>query len=190
MLALMLAANITAIAQAILPASWNFDVNPPVGWTESLGASNTRYANGQNGQACRLDFTADYVLLEFAEEPGALTYYLKGQNSGGAFQGTFTIEESVDGSSFTPLRTLAGAALPATAFTLFTDNPAASTRYIRWYFTEKISGHNVALDEITLATPTAGAAQEINVTDGTSNVPSGITYFMEETHNRILRFKI
>ncbi|MFM7233297.1 MAG: endonuclease, partial [Flavobacteriales bacterium] len=178
MVVLMLAANVSAFAQAILPASWNFDVNPPVGWTESLGASNTRYANGQNGQACRLDFTADYVLLEFAEEPGALTYYLKGQNSGGAFQGTFTVEESVDGSTFTPLRSLVGAALPATAFTLFTDNPAASTRYIRWYFTEKISGHNVALDEITLAMPTAGAAQKINVTDATNNVPSGITYFM------------
>ena len=52
-------------AQAILPASWNFDVNAPTGWSESLGASNTRYANGLTGQACRLDFTGDFVLLEF-----------------------------------------------------------------------------------------------------------------------------
>lgn len=186
MMVLLVAANFTAIAQAILPASWNFDVNPPVGWTESLGASNTRYANGQNGQACRLDFTADYVLLEFAEEPGALSYYLKGQNSGGTFQGTFTIEESVDGSTFTPLRSLVGGALPATAFTLFTDNPAASTRYIRWYFTEKISGHNVALDEINLAMPTAGAAQEINVTDATNNIPSGFTVFLGDNLGQTL----
>ena len=165
-------------SQAVLPASWNFDVAAPAGWSESLGASNTRYANGMNGQACRLDANADYVLLQFAEEPGALNYYLKGQNSGGAWQGTFTIEESVDGIAYSALRTLDGAALPATAFTLFTDQPAASTRYIRWYFTNKVSGHNVALDEITLAMPTAGAAQEINVTDGANNIPSGFTYSM------------
>jgi endonuclease I len=165
-------------AQAILPTSWNFDVNAPAGWSESLGASNTRYANGQNGQACRLDLTGDFVLLEFAEEPGALNYYLKGQNSGGAFQGTFTIQESTDGVNFTTLRSLMGGELPATAFTMFTDNPAANTRFIRWFFTEKISGHNVALDEISLVAPSAGSEQEINVTDATNNVPSGFTVFM------------
>ena len=165
-------------AQAILPTSWNFDVNAPAGWSESLGASNTRYANGLTGQACRLDFTGDFVLLEFAEEPGTLTYNLKGQNTGGAFQGTFTIQESTDGVNFTTLRSLVGAALPATAFTLFSDSPAANTRYIRWFFTEKISGHNVAMDDITLNAPIAGGEQEINVTDGTNNVPSGFTVFM------------
>jgi endonuclease I len=167
-----------AYAQAILPTSWNFDVNAPAGWSESLGASNTRYANGLTGQACRLDITGDYVLLEFAEEPGVLSYNLKGQNSGGTFQGTFTIQESADGVNFTTLRSLVGGALPATSFTLFTDNPAATTRYIRWFFTEKLSGHNVALDDISLNAPTAGTEQEINVTDGTNNIPSGFTAFM------------
>jgi len=176
--ALLVILTTIATAQAVLPTSWNFDVNAPAGWSESLGASNTRYLNGQNGQACRLDFTGDYVLLEFAEEPGALNYYLKGQNSGGTFDGTFTIEESADGATFTALRTLVDGQLPATAFTAFTDNPAADTRFIRWYFTEKQTGHNVALDEITLAAPTAGANQEINVTDATNNVPSGFTIFM------------
>jgi endonuclease I len=178
MMLLMLAVAQTVASQAVLPTSWNFDIAAPAGWSESLGTSNTRYANGQTGQACRLDFTGDFVLLEFAEEPGALNYFLKGQNSGGTFEGTFTIEESADGSTFTPLRTLVDGELPATAFTAFTDNPAADTRYIRWYFTEKVTGHNVALDEITLAAPAAGTAQEINVTDATNNVPSGFTIFM------------
>ena len=173
-------------AQAILPTSWNFDVNAPAGWSESLGASNTRYANGQNGQACRLDATGDFVLLEFAEEPGALNYYIKGQNSGGAFQGTFTIQESADGVNFTTLHSFMGGELPATAFTMFTDNPAANTRYIRWFFTEKISGHNVALDEISLIAPTAGSAQEINVTDATNNIPSGFTVFLGDNLGQTL----
>jgi len=95
--ALFTTLSVVMFSQAILPASWNFDVAAPTGWSESLGASNTRYANGLSGQACRLDATADFVLLQFAEEPGSLTYNLKGQNSGGAWQGTFTIEESADG---------------------------------------------------------------------------------------------
>jgi hypothetical protein len=172
----LVAFGLAAQAQAILPTGWNFDVATPEGWAESLGASNTRYANGLTGQACRLDGTNDYVSLYFAEEPGALSYYLKGQNQGSAWQGTFTIEESADGSSYTPLHTFVNADLPQSAFTMFTDQPQATTRYIRFYFTNKVSGHNVALDDISLVMPTAGPAQEINVTDGTGNVPSGFTY--------------
>jgi hypothetical protein len=168
--------SVVAGAQAILPTSWNFDDATPNGWEESLQGSVTRYANGQTGQACRLDQTADYVTVEFAEEPGALAYYLKGQNQGATWQGTFTIEQSVDGVSYTALHTFNGADLPFAAFTMYTDYPAATSRFIRFYYTNKVNGHNVALDEISLIAPTAGNAQEINVTNGTTNVPSGLIY--------------
>jgi len=186
MMLVMLAVAQTVASQAVLPTSWNFDVNAPAGWSESLGASNTRYANGLNGQACRLDATGDFVVVAFAEEPGTLTYNLKGQNSGGTFDGTFTIQESVDGVSYTTLRSLVDGELPATAFTLFTDQPAAESRFIRWFFTEKVSGHNVAFDEVSLVAPSAGSAQEINVTDGTNNIPSGFTFFMADATSETL----
>ncbi len=163
-------------SQAILPTSWNFDDATPTGWAESLQGSVTRYANGQAGQACRLDQTADYVTIEFTEEPGALAYYMKGQNQGATWQGTFTVEESADGNVYTALHTFNGADLPFSAFTLFTDFPASTSRFIRFYYTNKVNGHNVALDEVSLIAPTAGPAQEINVTDGTTNIPSGIVY--------------
>ena len=186
MMLVMLAVAQTVASQAVLPTSWNFDVNAPAGWSESLGASNTRYANGLNGQACRLDATGDFVVVAFAEEPGTLTYNLKGQNSGGTFDGTFTIQESVDGVSYTTLRSLVDGELPATAFTLFTDQPAAESRFIRWFFTEKVSGHNVAFDEASLTAPSAGSAQEINITDGTNNIPSGFTFFMADATSETL----
>ncbi len=186
MMLVMLAVAQTVASQAVLPTSWNFDVNAPAGWSESLGASNTRYANGLNGQACRLDATGDFVVVAFAEEPGTLTYNLKGQNSGGTFDGAFTIQESVDGVSYTTLRSLVDGELPATAFTLFTDQPAAESRFIRWFFTEKVSGHNVAFDEVSLAAPSAGSAQEINITDGTNNIPSGFTFFMADATSETL----
>lgn len=186
MMLVMLAVAQTVSSQAVLPTSWNFDVNAPAGWSESLGASNTRYAIGLSGQACRLDATGDFVVVEFAEEPGTLTYNLKGQNSGGTFDGTFTVQESVDGVNYTTLRSLVDGELPATAFTLFTDQPAADTRFIRWFFTEKVSGHNVAFDEVTLAAPAAGSEQEINVTDATNNIPSGFTVFMGDNLGQTL----
>ena len=176
MMMAMVAFSLLGNAQAILPTSWNFDVTAPEGWTESLQTGTTRYAGGQVGQACKLDQTNDYVMLHFAEEPGALSYYLKGQNSGGAWQGTFTIEESADGGSYTALHTYVNGDTPTSAFTQFSDMPAASTRYIRFYYTNKVSGHNMGLDEVTLGVPTASAAQEINITQGASNVPSGFTY--------------
>ena len=174
--------RLVGYSQAALPAFWNFDVDAPTGWTESLGTNgNTRYATGAVGQACKLDATGEYVLLEIAEEPGMLSYFLKGQNSGGAFQGTFTIEESSDGSTFTTLQQYVDGALATTAFTEYTAQPQPTTRFIRWYYTEKISGHNVGLDEINLAVPGITAAQEINVTDGANNIPSGFEFVMAGT---------
>lgn len=167
-----------AIAQAILPTSWNFDVAAPQGWSESLGSGNTRYAGGQAGQACRLDATGEFVLVEFAEEPGAVSYYVKGQNSGGSWLGTFTIQESVDGTpgSFTTLRSFTDSELPTAAFTLFTDAPASTSRFIRFFYAIKVSGHNFALDEVSVNIPVASPEQEINVVQGLNNVPSGFTY--------------
>lgn len=172
--ALLLSAQV-ANAQAVLPTSWGFDTATPQGWSESLGASNTRYTNGFVGAACRLDQTSDFVLIEFAEEAGALTYVLKGQNSGGAWQGTFTVEESVDGISFSPLHTFMND-IPSAAFTSFTDTPSPESRFIRFFYTNKVSGHNTALDEVSLAVPEVGNAQEINVAVAGTNVPSNTTY--------------
>jgi len=169
---------LSASAQAILPASWSFDVATPAGWTESLGSGNTRYANGFVGSACRLDNTGEFVLLEIIEEPGTLTYTMKAQNTGGAFAGSFTVQESADGSSWTTLRAFVDAALPSAAFTTYNDTPLPTTRFIRWFFTNKVSGNNVALDEISLALPVAGTEQEINITSGGNNVPSTTTLFI------------
>jgi endonuclease I len=176
----------SANAQAILPTSWSFDVAAPAGWSESLGSGNTRYVNGFIGSACRLDNTGEFVLLEFVEEPGVVTYNMKAQNTSGAFSGSFTIQESANGTDWTTLRSLVDAALPSAAFTPFSDTPQPTTRYIRWFFTNKVSGNNVALDEISLALPVAGAEQEINITSGGNNVPSTTTLFIGNTTTTVI----
>jgi hypothetical protein len=165
---ILIGISLAGFSQAILPATWGFDDAAPIGWSESLGAGNTRYANGYNGQACRMDAAGDFVLLEIGEDPGLLFYWLKGQNAGGAWQGTFTLQESTDGINYTSLRTLIGAELPSTQYTMFTDQPALSTRFIRWFYTEKVSGHNLALDNVICESPAANDEQEINVIQASS----------------------
>ena len=172
-----LALNVQVAAQAILPTSWGFDTPAPTGWTQALQTGNTTYATGVVGVAARLDQTGDYVLVQFAEEPGSVNYSLQGKVGNGVtnWTGTFTLEESADGVTFTPLHTFTDN-ISVAAFVLYTDQPQATTRYLRWYFTNKVSGYNVALDEITVTTPAAGAAQEINIVSGTNNVPSGTQF--------------
>lgn len=162
----------SVFGQATLPTGWNFDDPTPTGWTESLDqlVNGTRYTNGLVGAACKLDADDEYVVVQFSDVCGSVTYNIKGQGS--ATNDIFTIQESANGSTWTPLRVLNQAALDQTtsAFVQFTDVPQANSRYIRWYFTEKQSGRNVGLDEITLSAQVPTDLQEIGVTQGTNQI--------------------
>lgn len=176
MMLVMLAVAQTVASQAVLPTFWNFDDVQPTGWTESLAINNglTRYTAGgyfvSAPSACKLDGTGEFVEIEFAEEPGTVTYNIRSSNA--PFAGTFTVEESANGTTWSTLHTFSDGELSA-AHVEYNDIPQSSTRYIRFFFTNKVSGFNVALDDVGIAAAQAGAAQEINVTDGTDNIPSG-----------------
>ena len=90
------------------------------------------------------DTTGDYLLLQFDERPGVLSYDIKGN---GFSEGTFTVQTSADGVTFSTLETYTelGATQSEQFMTLDAD-----VRYIKWIYTEKKNG-NVALGNITLA---------------------------------------
>jgi hypothetical protein len=164
-------------AQAILPTTWNFDDPTPTGWTESLDlvANGTRYTNGFVGAACKLDADDEYVVVNFSDVCGGVSYYIKGQGS--ASNDVFTVQESINGTNWTTLRTFNQAELDAVSstFVQYTDVPSANSRYIRWYFTDKQSGRNVALDEIALTTQVPTNAQEIGVSGPDGGIPNNGT---------------
>ena len=155
----------TALGQATLPAAWNFDDPTPPGWTESLDqvVNGTRYTNGLVGAACKLDADDEFVMVNFSDVCGGVTYNIKGQGS--ATNDVFSVQESVDGNIWTDMRVLNESDLTAvgSSFGEFTDVPNAASRHIRWYFTDKRNGRNVALDEITLIAQVPTSAQEIGV---------------------------
>ena len=162
----------SAFGQALLPTGWNFDDPQPVGWEESLSNNpgNTRYTNGVVGAACKLDGDDEYVVVNYSDVCGAV-------GQGNATNDVFTVQESADGTNWTTLRLFQQADLSAAStFTEFTDIPQASSRYIRWYFTEKQSGRNVGLDEVSLIAQVPTNAQEIGVSSGVTPIVNNGTF--------------
>lgn len=169
LLLVMLSINTMVFAQAILPTAWGFaTANLPVGWTQTGTTFYT--ASGNIPPACKFDNTGDSLTIHFASAPGNLTYYLTGNSFTG---GTFSVQESVDGNTWTTLHT--HTAPPAATYTLFTDVPSSASRFIRFHYLLKVSG-NIGLDEVTIEEGAAGPAQEINVVQSTNTIIDGATF--------------
>lgn len=161
------AISFTALSQTSLPTSWDCSGATPNGWT--LAGTTFYTGSGNPAPAIRFDNTADYVDIYFTDDPGPLTYDLTGNSFSG---GTFTVLESVNGSSWTTLRTITTP--PSGSYLPFTDNPQLTSRYIRFEYTLKVSG-NIGVDNINIAVAPAGPNAEINITDGTSSIINGGT---------------
>lgn len=171
----MLAAGITSLAafgQAVLPTSWNFATTTfPTGWS----ATGTDYytASGNPAPALKFDHAGDYMVIYFASNPGNLTYDIAGNSFSG---GTFTVEQSDNGTAWTTLHTFTS--IPGGgAYNATTDVPLSTTRYIRFFYTNKVVG-NVGLDNVAIAAGAATPQQEINVKQGATTIVSGGTHSM------------
>src|SRR6476620_11039232 len=120
-------AVVMSLAQTSLPTSWNFATTTlPSGWSEvNVNTTSPSYysASGNPAPAYKLDATGDKLIIFFASSPGNLTYDLTGNSFSG---GTFAVEESVNGSTWTTLHTFTA---PAGVYTSFTDVPNSASRY-------------------------------------------------------------
>lgn len=153
-------------AQAVLPTAWSFTTTTlPVGWTESGTAFYS--ASGNTPPAMKFDNTGDYLIVNYANNAGTVSYYLAGNSFSG---GTFTVEESEFGTAWTTLFT--HTAPPAGTYTQYTHTPLNATRFIRFIYTNKVSG-NIGLDDVNITAGAAGPEQEINVKQGATTILSG-----------------
>ena len=142
-----------------------------------------------NSPKLKFNTTGDWLLLHFNDVPGTLTYTIKGNSFNG---GTFTVQTSEDGETYTDFETYTefgnGSAIMNETF----NNVPENARYIKWIYTEKVSG-NVALGNITLGEYTGPVASitveptTVNATaegeEGTLTVTyENITEIMAEVH--------
>jgi hypothetical protein len=153
--------SFSTFGQAALDAFNSFDNSVvPVGWTMSLNVSpgSYYYAAGSDAtQSARLDATGEFITVAFAEKAALVSYFIRSTGIGEAVApGTeFTVQQSTNGSVWTDLRVLNESNLSGN-FVQFTDNLAANTRFVRFYYTNKSSGSNMALDEIFVQKAAAG----------------------------------
>lgn len=126
---------------ATLPFEFNggkADIENTAGLTQSGIGSDY-------GSAPKLKFdgNGDNVILKIDERPGVLTFDVKGNSFSG---GTFTVQTSEDGIEYTDVATYS--TLGDTE-TKTISNLGEDVRYIKWIYTEKVSG-NVGLGNIKL----------------------------------------
>ena len=98
-----------------------------------------------NSPKLKFDHTGDWLLLQFNEEPGKLTYCIKGNSFS---DGTFTVQTSANGETYTDLVEYTNLGSVDTVIV----NLNADVRYIKWVYTEKVNG-NVALGNIHVDLP-------------------------------------
>jgi endonuclease I len=174
-----------SFAQALIPVSiYNFNTpfptTLPTGWSSALtqgGTTDSPYLTNYTHslpQAARLNSQGEYIQIWTAGQMGKVKYWLRGTPATGtsAFSGVFTVQESPDGTNWTTLHSFVNTQVNATSYDSITDLPLANSRYIRWYFTQKASGANIGLDDISIDAPIL-QVPEINATYSNAAVISG-----------------
>ena len=92
----------------------------------------------------KFDGTGDWLLLQFDERPGTLTFDIKGNSFSG---GTFKVQTSENGTTYIDLAEYTEL---GDVDTKTFDNLGENVRYIKWLYYAKSNG-NVGLGNITLA---------------------------------------
>lgn len=164
-------------AQAPVPTSWDVEnyAAIPNGWQHiNVGATGTIYgaANSCGSQALRLDEDGDALLIWVGQQPGVITF--KARSTGTPWGGVFKVQESVDGNSWTAITTFSGSgAIPAATCTTVVSTPTNSlSRYVRLFYEDKVSGSNLAIDDISIAAPVLTSAT-LQVEQASSAIFSG-----------------
>ncbi len=128
---------------AELPFAFNYGRDSIPG-IDGLSQNGLGTDYNTNNTKLKFDGTGDWLLLQFDERPGTLTFDIKGNSFSGS---TFTVQTSEDGTTYTDKKVYTE--LSGTIYDTIADLDA-EVRYIKWIYTNKSSG-NVGLGNITLA---------------------------------------
>ena len=175
--------TITVTAVATLPFAFDgkqADIENTPGMSHD-GIDATDY---KESPYLKMNTTGDWLVIRFDSQADELSYDIKGNPGQGTFSGTFAVQESEDGSTYTDLVTYTTL---ETTTTNKTHKLAPASRYVKFVFTEKSNG-NVALGNISITKPDlrqeagiAWSAESTTITIGdaftapTLSNPKGLT---------------
>lgn len=152
--------------QTPLPTFYSFNQNvPPAGWTLNLNVSggSTTYATGSDGNpSCRLDATGEYVQIYFSDQADSVSFYIRSTGiSPPVAPGTiFLLQQSVNGQIWYTIKQFDQNNLNG-SFTFEKEAVADSAKYLRFYYQNKMSGSNIALDEVYVKKKPPGPDPEL-----------------------------
>jgi len=165
--------GVTGWAQATLPVSATFSTVTTAG-AGTMPTGFTQTGLGGYAGSLKFDTQGDFLVLNFAGAAGSLSFDIGPSNSfTTAIPATvvFDVQESSDGSTWTSLATYSNTA--SGSKTIASLNSAS--RYIRWIFTTKPSGTNMALKNISLAAGAIVTPAAPVVAPASANTTSGFT---------------
>lgn len=96
----------------------------------------------------KFDDKDDYVIVHFDSEPGALSYTIKANVNSGDFTGGFDVQVSENGDDYDVLVSYTELEKTAAQKTHKLDK---NVRYVKFVYTNKVSGQNVALGNILIS---------------------------------------
>jgi len=142
-----------AFSQATLPAFWNCNdpAGAPTGFTLNQGTSGTFVYTSASlvkstPAAIRLDVTGEWIKINWTGNADTLWFYASGTGASGvtAWKGTFDVEVSADGSTWTSVKKYVDTDMPMGTKQQWVQ-VGSTARFARLIFTSKTSGYNLAI---------------------------------------------
>ncbi len=181
---------------APVPTSWDCNGNPPDGWVQvqTGTAGNLFYTSSDlytsAPSAVRLDFTGEYILVNVNDEPGLFSYNIKGSATQPNFSGTVKSQWSINGTTWVDMRTFTTLPVQSNPFLSIVDTPSSQARFLRILFSQKQSDYNVAVDDISVSVPVAGANAEIEANFNNTKVTTGSNIWFSSPVSTAANFKV
>ena len=136
-----------AVTALTIPKAWGASDGKSA-YTEALGCSNTNCLGSDYSSAPKLKFDGkgDYIIIQIASAPAYVTFNIKGNPGSGSWGGTFKVQESSNGSTYTDAASYTSLSSSSTSKTV---SLSSTTRYIKFNFVTKSNG-NVGLGGVTI----------------------------------------
>ncbi|MBO6074660.1 MAG: InlB B-repeat-containing protein, partial [Paludibacteraceae bacterium] len=158
-----------AVTALTIPKSWDTSDGKSA-YTDALGCTlNSIGSDYSSAPKLKFDATGDYIIIQIASAPAYTTFNIKGNPGSGSWSGTFKVQESANGSTYTDAASYTSL---ANSSTLETVSLKSTTRYIKYYLVTKSNG-NVGLGGITIK---ARTTVTLDKNGGSANGSAVIAY--------------
>ncbi|TXB65246.1 T9SS type A sorting domain-containing protein [Vicingus serpentipes] len=149
-------------SQATIPVSRDtWSGAEPTGWSKSgTSTYGTDVCGASNSSSAQFNTSGDYIIVNYNGPASDLTFCIKGNPSSGSnITGTFTVQESIDGITYSDVNNYINISNTSNSET---ETLSCNSRYLKFIYTNKTSG-NIALDDVSISTGVCSGSSNYTV---------------------------